>query len=1021
VKLLEHFLLLLSLIILASCGVQQTTTTLRLSTAGLALSNGAYQGGLVVVGKSSSGATFSIPVPYSAGSTSEVEITLQRGTWSFNAIGWNGASTLEGDSVCSKLDNVNLDRPTQVVDLTVAAATCNDIAFGNNGALSGTYTFNPFQLITCGSLLSNFASNTSVIATTQNDFCSPTNFPDDALSNARSFRLSVPSITPEGVVSNGALTTCLTLPLGYQAAASTLRLPGKSTPYKIDLYESTDCNETELISSSIFKNGFDEPSTEYDHVFGPSGGTSKLFLSSNSTKKGFSQLINNIPTFKCSGTDCLTMPNISGADRIIRPLNEFIYLSDLSQAPTATCANVNFTSDATGFTYNGATDCQISNNKMIIKVNYSNCPSICTLTNTLGAGNGPNLTFKTDTNNSAKAYEEAYSIIGHNNVPPFVAIQSMPHISMMNDGITSLGLIQDVRAMFIPSGPGGFYEPGLTCATASGTRATTFWDEGVQVSYQVTIEDITGEPVPNYICDDLPNVAVPCTLTSFSKKMILRKMTPPSSTTERVMYYDCSLKIGKLEIQETKLENGFNKIQKKMIYWNSILGNDLNSRFEDYQITTMENPGTGILNNVFSSYVRAEKIDASNIILDSFNFESHLESGIYKQRLTKAEYNISHANNKFLSAKTEVEHSSAVPSAIFTQEPLLETIQSNDFISNGTKSVAYSPSGFMVSAKNEFVATYDLHITRKVPGVAPVLDIIAAASPSPIKAKVVVNDIGRAVVAWITNDDIHVIYHNGTSWLNPAGTSFTFGTPATALFSSNSGTATSLGFDVSFHQGTDNFTVIWHELSGGNSILSKTFSGGTMGGQVQLVSNTHFTSAGTRTAIKDLRIVRDNNSGSHIGILGSDGTDIAFQQMFCADITTPTCEGTLKTVPPPEVYGLGDMTKIHAQKSTISTEINFYIQVNNAGGTTLRSIVSSPTALAAPTTIPLAQAAIWSNQTCFDTAATMGTLAPGFCNYLTRHDASPVFSGFVPSLSTINPFSGIFDTLFSTNATFSAQ
>ncbi len=145
------FLLILSL--LQSCSQSNTTSTSLKVSGGFAIT-GTTGGLLVYLHNKTTGITTSA----SASSTTYVA-QLDKGTWDFTLIAWDGSTPFDGALHCSKAESVKIDGSEHTVTIALNAANCDSDTFSpTNHRTSGTT--NALKFYSC-STFTNVASSAS--------------------------------------------------------------------------------------------------------------------------------------------------------------------------------------------------------------------------------------------------------------------------------------------------------------------------------------------------------------------------------------------------------------------------------------------------------------------------------------------------------------------------------------------------------------------------------------------------------------------------------------------------------------------------------------------------------------------------------------------------------------------------------------------------------------------------------------------------------------------------------------------
>lgn len=296
-KLKASLILLLSMGLLGCGSDNKTSTTLDITNS-FSISSSGFGGGLIVVGeKIENGKRFSMAM---SGSTQQM-ITLEKGTWKFLAVGWDGTAGFTGERHCGfALSNLSTDSAT--VEISVNQANCS------SAAILATANLRSVLVRSCGTL-SRYDSNADTFlelgtTTNDNEFCSTT--PKNYQSHFTHYKLFAINGNIDAY-SQAFSSSCLDL-----NGANRLTLPTMRVPFVLRKYTSlSDCNNSLASAEAfIFPNGLaDGFNAGFDHNFKVTDdGQARLALPSGITKRGYSPFMNLLPRILCAGTDCINDP-----------------------------------------------------------------------------------------------------------------------------------------------------------------------------------------------------------------------------------------------------------------------------------------------------------------------------------------------------------------------------------------------------------------------------------------------------------------------------------------------------------------------------------------------------------------------------------------------------------------------------------------------------------------------------------------------------------------------------------------
>ena len=824
----SFILLLIPLFLVGSCGMPQSKTTLKISSS-MAVTNYTYSGGLVFYGRSSGGKFFSVPVAYQAGSgQNQAEIILDKGDWTFAAVGWNGPNILEGTSKCA-VSNVKISSDTQTVELDLESSNCTHSEFGGNFDNEPSILgFGKFELYTCGAFYTNLSPLTVLGTSNNSTYCSTgSDITPDLKIWAKSARIRVPAIRP-GLppLPNSDLNFCINnLVQGIMTTPPSIRVPARGVPFIIELFNGLGC--TDSIQTYEMREGLNFDYPTFDKRFYPGSPTipasppstltmpeipAKLHLLATISKRGTSPLMASLPDFTCQGTDpCIRIPELPTYDRIIKKGQSF-YLRD---------TNTNFKCDNYKEIYNSsqspytfekvsypAYDCEEKNGKIFFTLKDSflsdlNCTSSCNLDFKFYNGSTYNETLNLLVENTATptidTFNMIFETIGHQD------IRTTPPSGNLLKGIRSLkvfnedserenrhfGVLSKIREFFQPGTIGGLLSQ-YNSSTMLGTSTNiSFWDGGIQRSYRIEVQADNSTDVPNYLeDDDAPNPATNQN-DKFTHVMTVSKILGGAFIPEIKLRWIFGKQIGVLENKELEVKDGRESLRRTLIFWNT---HDPNyGRFEVYSYdreVTASNPSDVLSQR--TSYMRAERdpatvggISEGNALIQTYWYDSekNIPSGVYDQRSGKSGVALKNNRAIYFHSSVEAPKASGDPN-FFDRAELRPYIKSLSLTPK--TSTATSPDGnHLISSWAEFSGTYwTIKILRKQSGAAPIVYSYTPATysnqPEP---KVAINNDGKATVAFtVGNTAPYLLYAmtwNGNNWIYFNGDVFNgFTTPA---------------------------------------------------------------------------------------------------------------------------------------------------------------------------------------------------------------------------------------------------
>ncbi|MES2527412.1 MAG: hypothetical protein V4598_10000 [Bdellovibrionota bacterium] len=599
--------ILMAAFFLTSCGAKKTATTFEVSTSALSVSNSSFPGGLIIMGTNGK-ESFTYPIPGGSGTVSSVTLELSRQSWTFSAIGFEGASPFSGQSKCGS-ETVDLNQNEQTVALNISYAKCatQTATFGSN-LYRVSNSFIPLKVVTCGWLYTDNVSS-PVGASTPLNYCdSSATFDAKYKQWAKSVKIEVLQ-NVDGVVSPG-ISQCIATGSDGVFTAS-MNVPEKGVPFVITLYNQLSCpNDETIISKFDFKEGPGGIYADHDSIFNGFTGDARLFLPSYDTKRGFTSLTKPFP-MACAGLPCMGLPSAvpSSKDRIISSGSEFVVLE--TPGVNQTCDKLNAGFGAVNITPSPTlatlkSNCEMKNGQLILRLNYASLGASPSLNLTFDGGASVLLSFVENT--SYNAYRLGWEVLGY---PVFPGPVSNVRNSFRAffDHKEDSGLMSEVRDLMGPEGAGGILGPGLVCSVATATKYVTFIEEGESKTYKIELMNAGALPTVSSYTDDGSAVAG----EAFEKKILVSRQVGPSSyDAEMALHFNCGYNIG--HFQNRHVRTG--KSEKRVVEWNTETPTTARVREIKYE----EEKSGALTTKWFSSFRYAESpSDATKVYVRSYN------------------------------------------------------------------------------------------------------------------------------------------------------------------------------------------------------------------------------------------------------------------------------------------------------------------------------------------------------------------------------------------------------------------
>lgn len=572
----------------ASCGGGGTSSASFEISRSFAMTNPSFGGGLIITGRHlEKGITFTS----SLDTTTEVNMQLEKGTWRFSAVAWDGGAAPEvkfdGVTYCGKID-MSLVNDSETIDLNLTSSNCGDSYFtaGHVDTTALPHQFKTLDVIgTCntffptqplpGSTISTSLAN----STTPGDFCSLAAVPKDLKTEVKGIKIYTQnkSVT-QTIPTLGFSSNCLAettdsvinpnfAPNAY--SGRNLRIPYGAIPFTVVTYEDTSC--TEVLAKYNFNNGIASSYSSFDHLL-VNNNTSltqmKLFLPGNKIRRAKSPFLALMPSIRCAGNvPCPTAPGTLSEDfhGFVNSQNKAILSNESACGAIAhagsvdiipTCADLG---DEVEITFNGTA---------------------------AGAGS---FTMNTVTYNVYLAaatlehqrYQTQRSLIdligSSNDAIPETFFH--PHNRDDDEG-RAFGALSEVRDMFSPDGPGGVMGISGTpvtftdaCNQISGTKEITLYDSEKMLNetFKITVHNTPTSSPNGLFCNILNRDETDCALngTGFEKRMVIHAYSFSTFVPVIALEFNCTNFLGRLESRITHFDNYERRQSQEIINWNT--------------------------------------------------------------------------------------------------------------------------------------------------------------------------------------------------------------------------------------------------------------------------------------------------------------------------------------------------------------------------------------------------------------------------------------------------------------------
>lgn len=604
------FSILSLLITLTSCGGGGTSGAKLEIVNSFAVAGNKFDGGLIITGKNSTGATFSIAL--GAGGTAELE--LPNGSWNFWAVGWSGDAAqpvlkFSNATFCAAT-SANLNGGDVTVPLRMTRANCISDDFAGSAYRDAT-DFKMLSEIVALKALTKPATlsdtpESKKISSADSTTSLQVNFPKDLQTRIRGVRFSaLRKDIGSAQWSRGFSGPCITGSEGFFYASSgyganPLRLPTRNTPVGVELFEGANC--TDPLTFFEFPEGFEQKANG-DYLLNNFAGSNRLVLAGTDIRKGYSATFAHMPYVKCwngsSEQRCNTMP--STLPHYIFPLSSGLsfFLPNVT-APTV------FT-EVTGELVVGV--CAPSGDGMNCALNTSggNPDSLYFLDDGVSPLEVGLLDGTEQDRIKYSAFRELIGLLGPSNFSGYRPTFTDTHGGDEEDRI-AYGKLGRVREHLSPGGAMGLFGvPSMTstfaqnCRMISGTKEITLEDDGEKSTYRIVVSTPDplappfAQPDPAF-CQALIPTASNCGSVDFDKKIQIFDITEnPNASPQMTYLLDCDQRYGKFEHAEVNEEENRRNTSRQIISWNSeVTGSLSNQRYEFIELNQEEEKSGGV-------------------------------------------------------------------------------------------------------------------------------------------------------------------------------------------------------------------------------------------------------------------------------------------------------------------------------------------------------------------------------------------------------------------------------------------
>jgi hypothetical protein len=654
--------ILILLLLTQACGKGGSSSAKLEISRAFAVTNTYFGGGLIITGKNlSKNQSFTV----SLDSTTSISMQLEKGTWHFSAVAWDGGIAPEkkfAGTVYCGLTGKDLVNDSETVDINLGTEKCGDPIFtaGHVDTTTTPYTFKYLDVIgTCSTFFPNEVLPNQTVAsslaqaTTPPDFCN--NVSEDLKTKVKAIRIHAQNKTLGQVnPTPGFGTECITSATSDSKInlGTSFRLPYKSIPFTIMTFEDENCSKP--LTHYDFRNGLSAPSSMFDHILvnnDTSPSQMKLFLPGNDMKRAKSPFLAILPNIKCDdGTTigkCRTTPS-SHADfhGNANGSSQRVYVKNESSCPETMTASYPVAS-ATCFENDNEVEVEFSGST-------SGLGSFAMNGNTYSVYLASTLQEHMKYN----AHQSLIEMLGSSDDLLPISF-FMPEQREKSD-TKAHGILSQVREMFSPDGPGGVVGiPGSAttfqkaCLDAVVSKEITRYDpeKMKNETFKIVVHNSTvSSPGPAF-CNPTNIAETDCATfgVKFDKRMLVYDYSFSSITPAMAFEFSCSGKVGKLEDNSTEIEGEKKHVTQEIISWNTEDHTLTNQRFEkigvysEYEL----NSNSWILQKNYRGMTRIMKSDKNTYEYWKYNYNARRDetSTSFNQHLGFQQFLVSDPTN----------------------------------------------------------------------------------------------------------------------------------------------------------------------------------------------------------------------------------------------------------------------------------------------------------------------------------------------------------------------------------------
>lgn len=598
---LPTLIALSSLLSVVSCGSGgQSSASLQVSRA-FAMTNPNFGGGLIIAGKNlSTGKTFSKGLTTSM----SLNIVLDKGTWLITATGWDGGSPSNvpfgGLPYCGKVTK-DLSNDNETIDLSVTTAECATSFFSGAHADTAASTIKTLSLInTCNTFYDGNVFPTDVISSSvvssgsaTDSFCE--NIANDLQTKVESVKIyalnkdiksTEPTLGfPSGCIKASTLKSRIetgsSSPANPYQSGKELKLPVGGIPFYIVTYRDNSCAEP--IARYPFKNGLGAGNPEeFDHLLlARNSSDIKLVLPGNDMRRGYTPFQAIMPFFKRynSGTfqKFLTAPATVGT---------YKFHGIISQPNSVILDNVNTCSTVTNDgTYVTSASCTDLGDEVQISFTGSTEGTGSFTMNSISYGvYMANATFGQSRYSIQRLSMELLGHDGDENIKRFYDLKNHD-----NDSYGALSIVRDIFSSHAAGGALGISNGANTFAneclarTADKEVSVFNWEKMQQETFRVVLSNSVIADPTSFTCNNTSTDESDCFTNGeiFEKRMVIYDYRVSAATPSFAMEFNCTTKLGKLEMNIVDIEGAKKDEVKQIVNWNTDEASNLQyQRFE---------------------------------------------------------------------------------------------------------------------------------------------------------------------------------------------------------------------------------------------------------------------------------------------------------------------------------------------------------------------------------------------------------------------------------------------------------